>query len=102
MINVGNPIVIDQQYCPHGQCDSPGNYASHVQIKDVKYHKIWGTSTSKDALKLQCSKTFPCQGVVLSNIDLSYNGRDGSATALCENVGGWVLGKIVPGNCRIF
>ncbi|CAN8315842.1 unnamed protein product [Cochlearia groenlandica] len=101
MINVGNPIVIDQQYCPNGQCDSPGKYASHVQIKDVKYNKIWGTSTSKEALKMQCSKTFPCQDVELSNINLEYNGPDGLATALCENVDGSVRGKIVPNNCRI-
>ncbi|EOA28384.1 hypothetical protein CARUB_v10024590mg [Capsella rubella] len=101
MINVGNPIIIDQQYCPHGQCDSPGKYASHVQIKDVKYHKIWGTSTSKEALKMQCSKTFPCQDVELSDINLSYVGSDGLVSALCENVGGSIRGKIVPANCEI-
>ncbi|ESQ51905.1 hypothetical protein EUTSA_v10017763mg [Eutrema salsugineum] len=101
MINVGNPIVIDQQYCPHGQCDSSGEYNSHVQIKDVKYSRIWGNSTSKEALKMQCSKTFPCQDVELSNINLSYSGLDGLATALCENVGGSVRGKIVPDDCRI-
>ncbi|KAF8105256.1 hypothetical protein N665_0161s0053 [Sinapis alba] len=101
MVNVGNPIVIDQQYCPHGQCDSPGKYNSRVQIRDVKYNKIWGTSTSQAALNMQCSKTFPCQGVVLSDINLMYNGKEGSAIALCENVGGSVRGEIVPAGCRI-
>ncbi|CAH8361518.1 unnamed protein product [Eruca vesicaria subsp. sativa] len=101
MINVGNPIVIDQQYCPNGLCESNGKYNSHVQIKDVKYNNIWGTSTTRAALNIQCSKTFPCQDVKLSNINLVYKGRDGLVTALCENVGGSVLGKIVPGDCRI-
>ncbi|KAJ4907190.1 glycoside hydrolase family 28 protein / polygalacturonase (pectinase) family protein [Raphanus sativus] len=101
MVNVRNPIVIDQQYCPNGQCDSPGKYESHVQIRDVTYNKIWGTSTSQAALNMQCSKTFPCQGVELSNINLMYNGGDGSAMALCENVGGSVRGKIVPAGCHI-
>lgn len=101
MVNVANPIVIDQQYCPNGQCDSPGKYESHVQIRDVTYNKIWGTSTSQAALNMQCSKTFPCQGVELSNINLKYNGGDGSAMALCENVGGSVRGKIVPAGCHI-
>ncbi|KAF8108799.1 hypothetical protein N665_0104s0114 [Sinapis alba] len=101
MINVGNPIVIDQQYCPNHQCDTSGNYNSHVQIKDVKYNNIWGTSATQAALMLQCSKTFPCQDVELSNIHLVYKGRGGSATAMCENVGGSVRGKIVPGDCRI-
>ncbi|CAA7025813.1 unnamed protein product [Microthlaspi erraticum] len=101
MINVGNPIVIDQQYCPDGLCDSPGIYASHIQIKDVTYHKIWGTSTKREALKMQCSKLVPCQGIVLSDINLSYTGRDGLVTALCENVGGSVVGKNVPDNCRM-
>ncbi|CAN7019098.1 unnamed protein product [Brassica oleracea var. botrytis] len=101
MINVRNPIVIDQQYCPHNLCDSPGKYNSHVQIKDVKYTSIWGTSATQAALMMQCSKTFPCQGVELSDINLVYKGRDGSVTATCENVAGSVHGKIVPGGCRI-
>ncbi|XP_010469513.1 PREDICTED: exopolygalacturonase-like [Camelina sativa] len=101
MINVGNPIIIDQQYCPNGQCDSSGKYASHVQIKNVKYNQIWGTSTSKEALNMQCSRAFPCQDVELSNINLKYVGRDGLVTALCQNVGGSIRGKIVPGNCQI-
>ncbi|VVB08636.1 unnamed protein product [Arabis nemorensis] len=99
MINVENPIIIDQQYCPHGQCDGSGEYSSHVQIKNVTYNKIWGTSRSKEALKMQCSKSYPCQDVELSNINLIYKGPDGLVTALCENVGGSVRGKIVPGDC---
>ncbi|CAN8247760.1 unnamed protein product [Cochlearia groenlandica] len=101
MINVGNPIVIDQHYCPHDQCERRVKYDSHVQIKDLRYKKIWGTSKSKEALKMQCSKTFPCKNVELSDISLKYNGRDGLVKALCENVGGLVHGKIVPGDCRI-
>lgn len=101
MINVGNPINIDQQYCPNGQCDSPGRYASHVQIKNVTYKNIWGTSTSKEALKMQCSHKFPCQDVELSQIFLKYIGSDGLATALCENVGGTVSGQVVPANCKM-
>ncbi|KAL1206133.1 Exopolygalacturonase [Cardamine amara subsp. amara] len=102
MINVGNPINIDQQYCPHGQCDGSGKYASHVQIKNVTYNNIWGTSTSKEALKMQCSQKFPCQDVELSDINLKYIGSDGFVTSLCINVvGGKVRGKMVPSDCKI-
>ncbi|CAA7028897.1 unnamed protein product [Microthlaspi erraticum] len=83
MINVGKPINIDQKYCPYPPCEKTG--ASHVQIKDIKYKNIYGTSKNKVAVNLQCSKSFRCKNVELIDINLKHNGVEGGpSTAVCE------------------
>ncbi|KAG2296208.1 hypothetical protein Bca4012_002361 [Brassica carinata] len=98
MINVGNPINIDQKYCPHPPCEKKGE--SHVQIQDLKLKNIYGTSTNKVAVNLQCSKSFPCKKVELIDINLEHKGVEGGpSTAVCENVDGSTRGKMVPQHC---
>ncbi|KAJ4903963.1 Pectin lyase-like superfamily protein [Raphanus sativus] len=96
MINVGNPINIDQKYCPYPPCEKKGE--SHVQIQDLKLKNIYGTSKNKVAVKLKCSKSFPCKNVELVDIDLE-GVKDGPSTAVCENVHGSAHGKMVPQQC---
>ncbi|CAH2037225.1 unnamed protein product [Thlaspi arvense] len=95
MIDVENPIIIDQKYCPHPPCQNMGE--SHVQIEDVTLKNIWGTSMNKMAVQLQCSKSVPCKNIHLVDINLTHNGTD--ATALCENVEGSASRNMVPSNC---
>ncbi|VVB02876.1 unnamed protein product [Arabis nemorensis] len=98
MINVGKPINIDQKYCPHPPCEKNGE--SHVQIQDLKLKNIYGTSTEKVAMNLQCSKSFPCKNVELIDINLKHNGvKGGPSTAVCENINGSARGKMVPQHC---
>ncbi|CAA7014719.1 unnamed protein product [Microthlaspi erraticum] len=98
MINIGKPINIDQKYCPYPPCEKTG--ASHVQIKDIKYKNIYGTSKNKVAVNLQCSKSFRCKNVELIDINLEHNGVEGGpSTAVCENVDGSARGKMVPKHC---
>ncbi|RVW64613.1 Exopolygalacturonase [Vitis vinifera] len=59
MNNVGNPIIIDQEYCPHNQCNL------------------------KVAVKLVCSQEVPCQDVELGDINLKYNGSEGPTMSQC-------------------
>ena len=47
---------------------------SRVQISDVHFKNIVGTTTSKVAVTLSCSSQVPCQGVELFDIDLDYMG----------------------------
>lgn len=70
-----------------------------MQIKDVTFENIWGISSSKVALNLQCSDARPCRDVKLINIDLSYNGPGGRAVSMCSNVIGSSHGKLVPSGC---
>ncbi|PON33138.1 hypothetical protein TorRG33x02_355550, partial [Trema orientale] len=66
---------------------------SAVQISNVLYNNITGTSYSEVAIKFNCSKSFACQGISLRNVDLVREGY-GAIEASCQNVGlskrGWV------------
>ncbi|KAJ7976798.1 Polygalacturonase [Quillaja saponaria] len=93
MNNVTNPIIIDQNYCDQ---DKPCNQQlSAVQIKDVLYLNIKGTSASNVAVKFDCSQSFPCQGIVLQNVNLQKEGK-GAAKAECNNVKLTDLGVVSP------
>ncbi|KAK7246221.1 hypothetical protein RIF29_41081 [Crotalaria pallida] len=89
MVDVSNPIIIDQEYCPWNQCSK--KIPSKVKISQVTFKNIRGTSATKEAVKLICSKSYPCQGVELSEINLTYKG--GPVTAICTNVNPKVIGK---------
>ncbi|XP_042448844.1 polygalacturonase ADPG2-like [Zingiber officinale] len=67
MNEVRNPIIIDQYYCPHSSCASK---TTAVQVSDVKYLYVTGTSTSSVAIALNCSQTVPCTGITMDNVNL--------------------------------
>ncbi|XP_075491644.1 polygalacturonase-like [Primulina tabacum] len=93
MHNVKNPIIIDQNYCDQdGPCKQQ---ASAVQVKNVVYQNIQGTSASNVAIDFDCSKSHPCQGIVLQNVDLAGNGG-GKAKAVCNNVNLQKYGTVTP------
>jgi galacturan 1,4-alpha-galacturonidase len=73
MADVANPIVIDQSYCPHDHCADAGK-PSLVQISDVTFRRIEGTSSSRVAVQLRCSEERPCVGVRLDGINLRCDG----------------------------
>ncbi|KAK6941837.1 Glycoside hydrolase, family 28 [Dillenia turbinata] len=92
MNNVTNPIIIDQNYCDRkGPCQKQG---SAVQVKDVVYQDIRGTSASDVAIKFDCSKEYPCQGIVLENVKLVSLGT--VAKAMCNNVKLTEIGFVSP------
>ncbi|CAH1429888.1 unnamed protein product [Lactuca virosa] len=72
---------------------------SNVQIKNVTFRKVHGTSSSKIAVKIQCSKHVPCEGVNLVNINLEYRGPEGPAASSCMNVKGKSYGRQLPAGC---
>ncbi|KAK7327674.1 hypothetical protein VNO77_21761 [Canavalia gladiata] len=89
MINVRNPIIIDQEYCPWNQCSKQN--PSKIKISKVSFKNIRGTSTTKEGVTLLCSKGVPCEQLEMSNIDLKFNGA--AATARCHNVKPIVKGR---------
>ncbi|KAK9066590.1 hypothetical protein SSX86_013913 [Deinandra increscens subsp. villosa] len=97
MLDVNNPIFIDQQYCPRPPCN--GQAQSNVQIRNVTFRKVRGTSSSKFAVKIQCSKHVPCKGINLVNINLAYRGREGQVASSCLNVEGKSYGPQLPSGC---
>ncbi|KAL2923618.1 Polygalacturonase [Bienertia sinuspersici] len=87
--NVDNPIIIDQNYCDQ---DEPcKKQKSAVQVKDVVYKNIKGTSSSKSDVVFDCNAKYPCKGITMENIDIKKtNGKVARAT--CDNV---QLSKVV-------
>ncbi|XP_017618939.1 polygalacturonase-like [Gossypium arboreum] len=95
MVNVQNPIVIDQNYCPHN-LNCP-NQVSGIKIKDIVYEGIRGTSSTQVAIKFDCSPKNPCTGIRLQNVNLSYLNK--LAQSSCSNVRGKALNLVRPESC---
>ncbi|OIV89517.1 hypothetical protein TanjilG_20328 [Lupinus angustifolius] len=95
MNNVENPIIIDQNYCPH-KLGCPGQ-TSGIKISGVTYNNIQGTSATPEAITFDCSPSYPCEGIKLQDINLTYNNE--TATSTCKNIGGTINGTLVPEIC---
>ncbi|KAI3440937.1 uncharacterized protein J3R85_002970 [Psidium guajava] len=89
--NVSTPILIDQNYCPYNNCEQ--KLPSKVKISNVSFRNFQGTSATALAVKLLCSRGVPCQQVELADINLKYDGENGTATSQCANVKPTITGK---------
>ncbi|KAF3616241.1 Polygalacturonase [Capsicum annuum] len=96
MIDVENPIVIDQNYCPNNK-NCPGQ-VSGVKVSDVTYQDIHGSSATRVAMKFDCSKRNPCRGIKLEDVNITYK-NEPAAQASCANVAGTTTGIIQPTSC---
>ncbi|ESQ47035.1 hypothetical protein EUTSA_v10028331mg [Eutrema salsugineum] len=79
-----------------------------VEIKNVLYNHIHGTSIRKPFVKLLCSKSVPCTGIFMSNIniqdeeeeeEMEYHHKsrhDDHPPAECINVRGFSNGVVKP------
>ncbi|KAI4297002.1 hypothetical protein L6164_036914 [Bauhinia variegata] len=95
MVNVQNPIVIDQNYCPSNSgCP---DQASGVKVSDVTYQDIHGTSATQVAVKFDCSSKNPCSRISLQDVKLTYQNQ--GAQALCAHAAGTASGLIQPESC---
>ncbi|XP_047086286.1 polygalacturonase-like [Lolium rigidum] len=98
MDNVQNPIIIDQNYCDSVKpCK---NQESAVEVSNVVFKNIRGTTISKDAIKLSCSKNLPCSGIALEDIDLKLQGGKGDTESTCQNAKWRKSGNVVPLPCK--
>ncbi|PIA50466.1 hypothetical protein AQUCO_01300893v1 [Aquilegia coerulea] len=95
MNDVQYPIIIDQNYCPQNE-GCPGQN-SGIQISDVSYSAIKGTSATKVAMKFDCSAKNPCKGISVQDIKLTYQGD--SAESFCQNVHGVTGSYVSPPSC---
>ncbi|KAI3743064.1 hypothetical protein L1987_60766 [Smallanthus sonchifolius] len=96
MTNVENPIVIDQNYCPgHKNCP---NRVSGVKISNVKYEDVHGTSATKVAVRFDCSKKYPCKGITMQDVNLTFKNQV-PASSYCVNAGGKTSGVMKPTSC---
>lgn len=64
-------------------------------MKNVVYENIKGTSATDVAISFDCSKSHPCQDIVLRDIKLT--GQDGKKVkAVCNNVELEESGSVSP------
>ncbi|KAI7733785.1 hypothetical protein M8C21_027121 [Ambrosia artemisiifolia] len=100
MDKVQNPIIIEQDYCPHGACIK--HKPSLVKVHKVLINNIQGTATTPAVVKLRCSKANRgCENVKISNINLRYVGPHGHAFQECCNVRPIYSGLMLPPGCRL-
>ncbi|CAM8978034.1 unnamed protein product [Rhodiola kirilowii] len=95
MSNAENPILIDQNYCP-SKVGCP-NQSSGVQISQITYKNIKGTSATQVAMKFDCSPSKPCTGLRLQDIKLTSATK--TITSYCKNAGGKSSNVISPKSC---
>ncbi|CBI32893.3 unnamed protein product, partial [Vitis vinifera] len=93
MNNVGNPIIIDQKYCPHNQCNL--KRLSRIKLSNVSFRNIQGTTSTQVPVKLVCSQGVPCQDFELGD----NNGNEGLAMSQCKNIKPNLLDKQLPRTC---
>ncbi|KAL6007029.1 hypothetical protein ACLOJK_032525 [Asimina triloba] len=127
MIDVANPIIIDQFYCDSSTpcqnqakpadllryasrnvflefklkenntvacCSGVHRWTSAVQISQIMYENISGTSKTPEVMKFACSDTFPCSNIVLADINLETD--SGDAETFCNCAVGFDYGVVRP------
>ncbi|KAM0849919.1 hypothetical protein ACQ4PT_053428 [Festuca glaucescens] len=98
MDNVQNPIIIDQNYC---DSTTPcKKQQSAVEVSNVVFKNIRGTTISKDAIKLSCSNDDSCSNIVLENIDLKMEGGKGETQSTCQYAKWRKAGTVIPQPCE--
>jgi len=97
MDNVGNPVLIDQEYCPWNQCNL--KKSSKVKLSKVSFKNIRGTASFPEAVKLVCSGSYPCENVELGGINIKYTGSFGPIKSICKNVNPKISGSMNPKAC---
>ncbi|CAL5369954.1 unnamed protein product [Camellia sinensis] len=92
-IGSAHPIIIDQYYCDHTHCK---NQKSAVQISNIRYSYIYGTSEEDTAIHFACSETIPCKDIYMNDIYLQSTQLCKETTSLCQNVAGRKNGPVLP------
>ncbi|XP_076932848.1 putative polygalacturonase At1g80170 [Bidens hawaiensis] len=96
MQNVSNPIIIDQYYCDSTKpCP---NKTCAVNVENISFVNIKGTSATKEAIIFACSDASPCEGVYLEDVEI-VSAYGGVTTSFCWEVKGSTSGYVYPPVC---
>ncbi|KNZ73955.1 putative exopolygalacturonase B [Termitomyces sp. J132] len=79
---VDNPVIIDQ--CYETDAATCAQFPSNVEIQDVWFNNISGTSTGSVVAEISCSPDGRCSNINVN--DLSLSPHSGTATYTCQNV----------------
>ncbi|KAA8540480.1 hypothetical protein F0562_024601 [Nyssa sinensis] len=85
-IAAGNPIFIDQFYCPSQvNCQ---NKTSAIKLSDISYTGIIGTSTVDNVINLSCSQSVGCTNIVLDHVYITSTTPGNRVYANCFDAHG--------------
>uniref|UniRef100_A0A5B7C232 Endo-polygalacturonase n=1 Tax=Davidia involucrata TaxID=16924 RepID=A0A5B7C232_DAVIN len=87
LIDVQNPIIIDQHYC-NGEDHCRNDQGSAIKVSDVTYRLVQGSSASKKAIDLDCSKRVACTNIVMDQINITSAVPGAQIFASCNNAYG--------------
>ncbi|XP_052200359.1 probable polygalacturonase At1g80170 isoform X2 [Diospyros lotus] len=94
--SVKNPLIIDQNYCNvRGQCKE---LETGVQVSDVVYKGLLGTSSTAVAINVNCSPAMPCTGISMESITLTAADAGKRVVASCGNARG-IETAVLPRPC---
>ncbi|WOH10482.1 hypothetical protein DCAR_0729951 [Daucus carota subsp. sativus] len=69
---------------------------SSVKVSGVTFREVIGTSKRETAVKIDCSKTVPCDDITIENVYLKSSRQGKKASSYCNNGSGQLYGQIVP------
>ncbi|CAI0556816.1 unnamed protein product [Linum tenue] len=87
MIDAGNPIIINQDYVNNRTGSPPSN----IQISDVTYDGVSGTSSVPRAIYFHCEEGTSgngCDGIVLKDVHIAAAAAGVETYAVCVNAHG--------------
>ncbi|XP_039020843.1 probable polygalacturonase At3g15720 [Hibiscus syriacus] len=88
--NVGNPIIINQFYQDNGRSRPYGIWkkAAAIQVSDVTYSDIRGTSAGDQAINLDCDNVVGCSNIQMRNINIETGVNPHKIHGSCNNAHG--------------
>ena len=69
---------------------------SAVKVSGVTFREVIGTSKRETAVKIDCSKTVPCEGIRIENVYLKTSRQGKKTLSYCNNGRGQLYGTVVP------
>ncbi|KAK8595007.1 hypothetical protein V6N13_015916 [Hibiscus sabdariffa] len=73
-----------------------GLITSAVEISNVRYEDIKGTSGRRIAVQLSCSESTPCTDIIMKDISLRNKDQNGDASSICLNAHGFTISRVEP------
>ncbi|KAJ7949617.1 Pectin lyase-like superfamily protein [Quillaja saponaria] len=99
--NTYNPIIIDQFYVDRGRqlYVDEGNQASAVEISNITYRDVNGTSASETAITLNCSMEIGCNDIIMHTINIISSTPGAYINTSCNNAHGKVTSVLPSVSC---
>ncbi|RDX69332.1 putative polygalacturonase, partial [Mucuna pruriens] len=92
LIEVRNPIIIDQSY--RGRLST-----GVVEVSEVTCRRFQGTSADSNAIILNCDPSIGCSNIVLDHVDISSCQQSKPACCFCHNAHGAAISSSPNCSC---